>query len=92
MQVAKWGNSLAIRIPASFICKHGLQEGDTIDLIEDEAGTIRLVTRQHWLDELERLSALACKGTPGDWKDVNDERDDELAERRARLLARANTR
>jgi antitoxin component of MazEF toxin-antitoxin module len=80
MQVARWGNSLAIRIPAEFIRKHGLKEGDAIDLIEDEAGTIRLVTRQHWLDEIEQLS----RPLPEGWKDWKNDRDNELADRRDR--------
>ena len=32
MQVAKWGNSLAIRIPASVVEALGLKEGDNIHL------------------------------------------------------------
>jgi antitoxin MazE len=32
MQVAKWGNSLAIRIPASVVEALKLQEGDEIDV------------------------------------------------------------
>lgn len=80
MQVAKWGNSLAIRIPSDFVRKHGLKEGDMIDLVEDDAGTVRLVTRQHWLDEIKQLS----RPLPDGWKDWKNDRDDELAERRSR--------
>ena len=84
MQIARWGNSLAIRIPNEFIRKHGLREGDSIDLIEDEAGTVRLVTRQHWLDEIERLSRPLPEGQ-NSRIDAETDRDDELAERRARF-------
>jgi len=80
MQIAKWGNSLAIRIPADFVRRHDLKEGDSIDLIEDEAGTVRLVTRQHWMDEIVRLS----RPLPDGWKNWRNDRDDELAERRVR--------
>ncbi len=31
MQVAKWGNSLAVRLPASIIEALGLREGDDIE-------------------------------------------------------------
>ncbi|MFP4195046.1 MAG: AbrB/MazE/SpoVT family DNA-binding domain-containing protein [Desulfobacterales bacterium] len=37
MQVSKWGNSLAIRLPASVVEALGLHEGDDIEVvIEDE--------------------------------------------------------
>jgi antitoxin MazE len=32
MQVAKWGNSLAVRLPADLVRTLGLREGDHIDL------------------------------------------------------------
>jgi antitoxin MazE len=32
MQVSKWGNSLAIRIPASVVDALGLKEGDNVQL------------------------------------------------------------
>jgi antitoxin MazE len=32
MQVSKWGNSLAIRLPASVVEALGLKEGDRIDV------------------------------------------------------------
>ena len=32
MQVSKWGNSLAIRLPASVVEALGLKEGDCIDI------------------------------------------------------------
>ena len=32
MQIAKWGNSLAVRIPAAMVRELGLQEGDDVDL------------------------------------------------------------
>jgi antitoxin MazE len=54
MQVAKWGNSLAIRIPASVVEALGLKEGDNIHLhaagvrdleIERQPDTGELLTR-----------------------------------------------
>ena len=32
MQVAKWGNSLAVRLPAAVVAALGLKEGDDIEL------------------------------------------------------------
>jgi antitoxin MazE len=36
MQVAKWGNSLAVRLPADLVRELGLKEGDRIDLLKDD--------------------------------------------------------
>ncbi|WP_018001795.1 AbrB/MazE/SpoVT family DNA-binding domain-containing protein [Paracoccus sp. N5] len=41
MQVAKWGNSLAVRLPAGLVRELGLKEGDQIDLIKDD-GQVRV--------------------------------------------------
>ena len=41
MQVAKWGNSLAIRLPAELVRELGLKEGDQIDLVKDD-GRVRV--------------------------------------------------
>jgi antitoxin MazE len=38
MQVAKWGNSLAVRLPADLVRELGLKEGDQIDLRMDDGG------------------------------------------------------
>ncbi len=38
MQIAKWGNSLAVRLPADLVRELGLKEGDQIDLIPGDAG------------------------------------------------------
>lgn len=36
MQVAKWGNSLAVRLPASVVELLQLREGDSIEIVVDE--------------------------------------------------------
>lgn len=36
MQVARWGNSLAVRLPVELVRKLGVKEGDRIDLVADE--------------------------------------------------------
>ena len=50
MQVAKWGNSLAVRLPAELVRQLGLKEGDQIDLVKDDS-TLR-VQRQPRVDEV----------------------------------------
>lgn len=43
LQIAKWGNSLAMRLPADLVRRFGLHEGDTVEaqLTVDGALTIR---------------------------------------------------
>jgi len=41
MQVAKWGNSLAVRLPADLVRELGLKEGDRIDVVTD-AGVMKV--------------------------------------------------
>ncbi|MDB5967816.1 MAG: AbrB family transcriptional regulator [Hydrocarboniphaga sp.] len=44
MQIAKWGNSLAVRLPASLIQELGLRPGDEVEVrpSRDAAGQVRL--------------------------------------------------
>lgn len=46
MQVAKWGNSLALRIPAEVVRRIGIKEGDSLEacLSVDGGLTIRPAT------------------------------------------------
>ena len=52
MQVAKWGNSLAVRLPADLVRALGLAEGDQIDLVPDDAAF--RVSRRPRADEVLR--------------------------------------
>ena len=49
MKVAKWGNSLAIRLPAELVARLGLVEGDEITVVEK--GSTLEVTRPMTRDE-----------------------------------------
>lgn len=44
MQVAKWGNSLAVRLPASLARELGLKEGDRVELLP-EKGALKVARR-----------------------------------------------
>jgi antitoxin MazE len=39
MQVAKWGNSLAVRLPATVVQALSLREGDDIEIVVDDRRT-----------------------------------------------------
>ncbi|OFW99878.1 MAG: MazF family transcriptional regulator [Alphaproteobacteria bacterium RIFCSPHIGHO2_12_FULL_63_12] len=58
MQVAKWGNSLAVRLPAAVVEALGLKEGDDIELCvlgEKLFGVDRPLTLDERLDVLQRF-------------------------------------
>ena len=46
LQVAKWGNSLAVRLPAECIRAAGLKEGDSVEAEIGLAGDITLKPTQ----------------------------------------------
>ena len=50
MQVAKWGNSLAIRLPAGLVRELGLKEGDDVNVHSDAQGLV--VARHQRPDEV----------------------------------------
>ena len=55
MQIAKWGNSLAVRLPASVVEALQLKEGDEIDIHvvgEREFAVARKPSRQDFLNRL----------------------------------------
>lgn len=67
MQVCKWGNSLAIRLPAAVVEALQLKEGDDIELTvdnEQEFRVSRKPTRQELLDRLEQFRGML----PADFK------------------------
>ena len=72
MQVAKWGNSLAIRLPSTVVEALGLKEGDDID--------IRVVGERAFAVDLDRSRERALarlrelrKPLPEGWKFDRDE-------------------
>jgi antitoxin MazE len=72
MQVAKWGNSLAVRLPKSVVQALKLREGDDIE-IHIEGERQMAVARKANRDELiARLRALRGR-LPRDFKFDRDE-------------------
>ena len=65
MRIAKWGNSLAVRIPAQVAQDLRLKEGDEIDLLAvDYAGRAIGASRKLTTKQLEAL-AKAQVQNPG---------------------------
>jgi antitoxin MazE len=58
VQVSRWGNSLAVRLPAAVVEALGLKEGDEIEIEVADPNRFR-VARDHRRDDaLDRLRAL----------------------------------
>jgi antitoxin MazE len=72
MQVAKWGNSLAVRIPAAVVEALELREGDDIEIRVADRRELE-VSRKPGRDELlKRLRAFRGR-LPADFKFDRDE-------------------
>ncbi len=66
MKVAKWGNSLAVRIPADVAQELGLTEGDNVTLCALDQEQVAVVTeQQRRRAALDRLRELAVPMPPG---------------------------
>ncbi len=67
LQIAKWGNSLALRIPAEYIRQAGIKEGDSVEasLTVDGGLTIRPTSwdRKAFMRELAEARKIMPMGT-----------------------------
>ena len=72
MRIAKWGNSLAVRIPKDVVEALGLKEGDEVELKAGSAGVLQLSRDERRERALERIRELARPLPPG-WKFDRDE-------------------
>lgn len=72
MQVGKWGNSLAVRLPAAVVEALGLKEGDEIEIEVAGDRTFRVARDRKREEALERLRALGWT-LPPDFKFSRDE-------------------
>ncbi len=74
MQVSKWGNSLAIRIPATVVEKLKLKPGDEINIrVEDEGGFVieREPSREELITRIRKLSRPLPRGFRFDRDEAN---------------------
>lgn len=68
LQIAKWGNSMAMRLPAELVRRFGLRDGDTVQaqLSADGALTIRPLgwSRPAFAAELAQAREALTMGRP----------------------------
>jgi len=73
MQVSKWGNSLAVRLPKALVDQLGLKEGDELEVVAAANGAIEVETkearRQRALDSIRSRNWTL----PPDYKFDRDE-------------------
>jgi antitoxin MazE len=67
MQVSKWGNSLAIRLPAVVVDALALQEGDEVEVHVVGERAFDIARDESRRRALERIRAFR-KPLPPDWK------------------------
>jgi antitoxin MazE len=75
MQVSKWGNSLAIRLPASVIKALELREGDNIEIVVAGERTFHVKKKPEREELLKRLRRFRGK-LPSDFKLDRDDAND----------------
>ena len=72
MQVAKWGNSLAVRLPAVVVEALALKEGDDIEFHVLDARELAVARKPSRGELLQRLETFRGR-LPADWKFDRDE-------------------
>ena len=72
MQVAKWGNSLAVRLPAAVVEALGLKEGDEIEIHVADTRRFDIARKPGRMELLDRLRAFRGR-LPADFKFDRDE-------------------
>jgi antitoxin MazE len=65
VQVSRWGNSLAVRLPAALVQRLGLTEGDEVDLVPVDRRTLEVRAMQTRAEAVAALRALARPLPPG---------------------------
>jgi len=72
MQVAKWGNSLAIRLPASVVKALKLREGDDVEIHVADERSMAIARKPGREELIERLRTFRGR-IPADFKFDRDE-------------------
>lgn len=65
MKVAKWGNSLAVRLPRSVVEALGLREGDEVEISGQRARLLEISRDRRREEALARIRAARWPLPPG---------------------------
>jgi antitoxin MazE len=72
MQVSKWGESLAVRLPKALVEKMGLKAGDELNIVDVVERTLVVEKEERRKAALERMAARNWP-LPPDYKFDRDE-------------------
>lgn len=75
MTVSRWGNSLAVRLPASVVESLGLKEGDEVEIgiVSDRKFNVgRGNSREKAIETIRRLSRPLPAGFKFDREEINE--------------------
>jgi antitoxin MazE len=72
MQVTKWGDCLAVRLPKALVEKMGLRAGDELDIVDVAGRTLIVQKEGRRKAALERLASLNWTLSP-DYRFDRDE-------------------
>jgi len=72
VQVSKWGDSLAVRLPKTLVDKMGLKAGDELNIVDVAERTLVVEKEDRRKAALERLASLKWT-LPPDYKFDRDE-------------------
>lgn len=72
MQIARWGNSLAVRLPAVVVEALGLEEGDDIEIHVADSHAFGIARKPDREDLLKRLRSYRGR-LPADFRFDRDE-------------------
>lgn len=76
MQISKWGNSLAVRLPAKLIQELDLKEGDEVEIVKATGDTLEVAKakdRLELLKELRKYRGLIPAGEKFSRRDAYDD-------------------
>jgi antitoxin MazE len=65
MQVAKWGNSLAVRLPKALVDALDLKAGDEIEVVDAAQGRLAIAKADARAAAVRRMAARRWAAPPG---------------------------
>lgn len=76
MQVSKWGNSLAVRLPAKLVDELGLKEGDEVEVRRVADGALEISRRPTAEEVFEKYRGTMPPGFKFDRAEANERGSD----------------
>lgn len=72
MIIAKWGNSLAVRLSKELVDELGLAEGDDLAIVKAKDKQLAVAKKDHKADFLKEMARFRWTSPP-DWRFSRDE-------------------